>query len=92
MLGFSFILFKLYFQKNIHLTIYIIRVTLNTEIITACLCGRHSQMTHFGVYPLVCPFSIWLRQGFYVELFSINAFAPDHQAKMKRTFSRIEVG
>ena len=27
------------------------------------------QMTHFGVYPLVCPFSTWPGQGFYVDLF-----------------------
>ena len=65
---------------------YIIRVALNTQFDTACLSGWHTQMAHFGVYPLVCPFSIWPRQGFYVELFSINAFAPEHQAKMKRTF------
>ena len=34
-----------------------------------CLPGRHAQMTHFGVYPLVCPYSLWPGQGFYVELF-----------------------
>ena len=26
-------------------------------------------MTHFGVIPLVCRFSIWPGQGFYIELF-----------------------
>ena len=69
-----------------YLTIFIRRVTLNTELDTECLFARHGQMAHFGVYPLVCPFSIWPRQGFYVELFSINAFASEHQAKMKKTF------
>ena len=56
------------------LYIYIIRVTLNIEFDTVCLSGRHAQMAPFGVYPLVCPFSIWPGQGFYVELFLIDAF------------------
>ena len=57
-----------------NLTIYIIRVTLNTESDTVCLSGRHTQMAHFGVYPLVCPYSIWPGQGFYIKLFLIDAF------------------
>ena len=69
-----------------HLTIFIRRVTLNTELDTVCLFVWHGQMTHFWVCSLVCPFSIWLGQGFYVELFSINSFAPEYPAKMKRTF------
>ena len=60
-----------------YLTIYIIRVTLNTEFDTVRLSGRHTQMKHFGVCPLVCPFNIFMawtfRQGFYVELFMIDA-------------------
>ena len=56
------------------LYIYIIRVALNTGFDTTCLSGWHTQMTHFGVYHLVCPFSIWPRQGFYVDLFLIDAF------------------
>ena len=41
-------------------------VTLNTELDTVYLFVRHGQRTHFGVYPLVCPFSTWPGQGFYV--------------------------
>ena len=54
--------------------LYIIRVALNTGFDTACLSGWHTHMTHFGVYHLVCPFSIWPGQGFYVDLFLIDAF------------------
>ena len=56
-------------DKCFHLTIFIRRVTLNTELDTVFLFVRHGQRTHFGVYPLVCPFSTWPGQGFYVELF-----------------------
>ena len=52
-----------------YLTIFIRRVNLNTELDTVFLFVRHGQRTHFGVYPLVCPFSTWPGQGFYVELF-----------------------
>ena len=58
---------------HIYLTIFIRRVTLNTELDTVFLFVRHGQRTHFGVYPLVCPFSTWPGQGFYVELFLIGA-------------------
>ena len=44
--------------------IYIICVTLNTEFDTVCLSGRYAQMTHFGLYLLVCPYSVWPGQGF----------------------------
>ena len=57
-----------------------------TELDTVTLFVRHGQMTHFGVYPWVFSFSIWPGQGFYVELFSIYAFASEYQTKMKRTF------
>ena len=56
-------------------------LTENTEMDTLCLSGRHVQMTHFRVCPLVCPFSIWPGQGFYVELFLIDTFASEHQVK-----------
>ena len=55
--------------SSAYLTIFIRRVTLNTELDTVFLFVRHGQRTHFGVYPLVCPFSTWPGQGFYVELF-----------------------
>ena len=54
--------------------LYIIRVALNTGFDTACLSGWYTHMTHFGVYHLVVPFSIWPGQGFYVDLFLIDAF------------------
>ena len=57
-----------------------------TELDTVTLFVRHGQMTHFGVYPWVFSFSIWPGQGFYVELFSIYAFASEYQTKMKRPF------
>ena len=44
-------------------------------------------MTHFGLCALVCPFSIWPGQGFYVELFLIDAFPSEKQSKWKRMFS-----
>ena len=62
-------------------------VTLNTELDTVYLFVRHGQRTHFGVYPLVCPFSTWPGQGFYVELFLIDAFPSEWQSKWKRVFS-----
>ena len=40
-----------------NLTIYIIRVTLNTEFDTVHLSGWHTQMKRFGLCPLVCPYS-----------------------------------
>jgi len=70
-----------------YLTIFIRRVTLNTELDTVSLFARHSQITQFGVYPLVFSFSIWPGQGFYVELFLIYAFASEYQTKTKRPFS-----
>ena len=48
-------------------------MTLNIELDTVFLFVRHGQRTHFGVYPLVCPFITWPGQGFYVELFLIGA-------------------
>ena len=57
-----------------------------SELDSVTLFVRHGQMTHFGVYPWVFSFSIWPGQGFYVELFSIYAFASEYQTKMKRTF------
>ena len=38
------------------------------------LCPQHAQMAESKVATLVCPFSIWPGQGFYVELFLIDAF------------------
>ena len=61
-------------SESLHLTIYIIRLALNTGFDTACLSGWHTHMTHFGVYHLVCLFSIWPGQGFYVDLFFIDGF------------------
>ena len=72
---------------NHYLTIYIIRVTLNTEFDTVSLFGWHAQRTHFRAYPLVCTNSIWPGQGFYVEHFLIDAFPPEWQSKWKRAFS-----
>ena len=63
------------------LTIYIIRVTLNTEFDTVCLSGWHTQMKHFGVCPLVCPYSIWPGQGFYVAPFLIDAIPSERKSK-----------
>ena len=62
LLGTALFWIKFMRKKVIHLTIYIIRVTLKIPTHTA-------QMTHFGVYPSVCPYSSWFGQGFYVELF-----------------------
>ena len=56
-----------------YLTIFIRRVTLNIESDVVSLFVRHGQRTHFGVYPLVCPFSTWPGQGFCIELFLIGA-------------------
>ena len=44
-------------------------------------------MTQIGVCPLVCLFSIWPGQGFYVEIFLINAFPRLQQWKWKKVFS-----
>ena len=66
---------------NLTSNLYIIRVALNTGFDTACLSGWHTHMTHFGVYHLVCPFSKWPGQGFYVDLFLIDAFPSDYQSK-----------
>ena len=62
---------------QIHLTIYIIRVTLNTECNAKCLSGLHTHMKHLLVHPLVCPYSVWPREGFYVDLFQIDAFSSE---------------
>ena len=70
-----------------YLTIYIIRVTLNTGFNTKCLSGLHTHMKHFWVHPLVCPYSIWPQEGFYVHLFLIDAFPSEKQSKWKRVFS-----
>ena len=61
--------------------LYIIRVALNIGFDTVCLSGWHTNMTHFGVYHLVCPFSTWPGQGFYVDLFLIDAFPSEWQSK-----------
>ena len=65
----------------VHLTIYIIRVTLNTKFDTVRLSGRHTQIKRFGVCPLVCPYSIWPGQGFYVAPFLIDAIPSEQQSK-----------
>ena len=57
-----------------YLTTYIIRLALNTEVNTVCLSGWHAQMTQFEVCPLVCPYSAWPWQGFYVDLLLIDGF------------------
>ena len=44
-------------------------------------------MTQFGACPLVCLFSIWPGQGFYVEIFLIDAFPCLQQWKWKKVFS-----
>ena len=64
-----------------YLTIYIIRVTLNTEFDTVRLSGQHTQMKHFGVCPLVCPYGIWPGQGFYIAPFLIDALPSEQQLK-----------
>ena len=71
---------------NFHLTIFIRGVTLNTELDTVYLFVRHGQRTHFGVYPLVCPFSTWPGQGFYVELFLIGALNRLQRWQRSRAF------
>ena len=40
-----------------------------------CLSHQPAGVTHFGGKTLVCSFSIWPGQGFYVELF-FNTFPP----------------
>ena len=72
---------------KIYLTIYIIGVTLNTESDTISLCTQHAQMAESELVTLVCPFNIWPGQGFYVELFLIDAFPSGLQSKWKRVFS-----
>ena len=67
-------------------TIFIRRVTLNTELDTVFLSIRQGQRTHFGVYPLVCPFSTWPGQGFYVELFLIGALNRLQRWQRSRAF------
>ena len=57
-----------------HLTIYIIRLTLNTECNAKYLSSLHTQMKYFLVHPLVCPYITWPREGFYVDPFLIDAF------------------
>ena len=80
---------EFFFIFCLHPIIYIIRLTLNTEFDTVCLFGWHAQMTHFGVYPLVCPCIIWPGQGFYVEPFLIDAFPSEYKSKWKRVFSKV---
>ena len=70
----------------VYLTIFIRRVTLNTELDTVHLFVRHGQRIHFGVYPLVCPFSTWPGQGFYVELFLIGALNRLQRWQRSRAF------
>ena len=48
---------------------YIIRDTLITES-DPFLCPQHAQMAESKLVTLVCPFDIWLAQGFYVEFFT----------------------
>ena len=43
----------------IYLTIYIIRVTLNTESDPFSLWPHHAQMAESELLTLVCPFTIW---------------------------------
>ena len=74
-------------QAYIYLNTSIQELTENTEFDTVCLCPWHVQMTQFGVCPLVCPFSIWPGQGFYVDIFLIDAFPSQQQSKWKRAFS-----
>ena len=71
---------------SIYLTIFIRRVTLNAERDTVYLFVRHGQRIHFGVYPLVCPFSTWPGQGFYVELFLIGALNRLQRWQRNRAF------
>ena len=63
-----------YFNVHVNLNTSIYELTKNTEFDTVRLSGRDTQMTHFRVIPLVCRFSIWPGQGFYVELFLIDEF------------------
>ena len=49
-------------------------MSLNTEYDPFSLCLQHGQMAESELVTLVCPFNIWLGQGFYVELFLIDAF------------------
>ena len=69
--------------------LYIIRVALNTGFDTACLSGWHTHMTHFGVYHLVVPFSIWPGQGFYVDLFSLMHFTLSSNQNRKGHFPNL---
>ena len=64
-----------------HLTIYLIRVTLNTEFDAVRLSSRYAQMKHFGVCHLVCSHSIWPGQGFHVAPFLIDAFPSEQLLK-----------
>ena len=41
------------------------------------LCPQHAQMAESEVETLVCPFSIWPGQGFYIELFVFDTFASE---------------
>ena len=78
--------FSLWPDRRAYLIIFIRRVTLNTELDTVFLFVRHGQRTHFGVYPLVCPFSTWPGQGFYVELFLIGALNRLQRWQRSRAF------
>ena len=73
-------------KSSFYLTIFIRHVTLNTELDTVYLFVWHGQRTHFGVYPLVCPFSTWPGQGFYVELFLIGALNRLQRWQRSRAF------
>ena len=75
-------------MKYGYLTIYIIRVTLNNESDPFSLCPQHAEMAESELVTLVCPFDIWSGQGFYVDLFLIDAFPSEYQSKYKRVFSR----
>ena len=69
-----------------HLTTFIRRVTLNSELDTVFLFVRHGQRTYFAVYPLVCPFRTWPGQGFYDELFLIGALNRLQRWQRSRAF------
>ena len=56
-------------------------MTLNNKFDTVLLSSRHTQMKHFGVCSLVCPYSIWPRQGFYIVPFLIDTIPSEQQSK-----------
>ena len=68
-----------YMHGYLHLTIYIIRLTSNNESHTFSLCPQRGQIAESELGTLVCPFNIWPGQGFYVQLFFIDAFPLEKQ-------------